>query len=264
MSAYFQIMKGTWAEYMTYRINFVMWRVRTVMQLLITYFLWLAISETNETFFGYTQSKILTYVLLTSLARTLVLGTTTMEIGNLIHHGNLSNFLVRPINFFAYYASRDIADKALNFLFAIGELCFLYFLLRPQLYVETNSLYILFTIASLLVGMVLYFYFSLTLGFLGFWTPDVWGPRFISLVILEFFAGSLFPLDILPPWIFTITQILPFSYFIYFPIKVLMGQLPINSVLYGLTIGLCWVGIFIVVATYVWRRGLRSYEATGK
>jgi ABC-2 type transport system permease protein len=264
MNVYLQIIKGTWAEYMVYRLNFVMWRVRMVMQLLITYFLWSAISGTNTEFFGYTQSMILTYILLSSIVRTLVLSTTTMGIGDLINQGNLSNYLIRPIHFFSYYAAKDVADKALNLFFAIGEFTILYFILRPPVFLQMDPFYLMSAMVAILIGMVLYFYFSLMLGFLGFWTPDVWGPRFISFVIIEFFAGGLFPLDILPKAIYNLTQFLPFSYFIYFPLKVYTGQLTGVQVFEGLGIGLLWTVGLWYIALQLWHKGLKAYTAEGK
>ncbi len=264
MKAYLQIIKSTWAEYMTYRLNFVMWRVRMVMQLLITYFLWWAIFGTKDEFFGYSQTMLLTYVLLTSIVRTIVLGTTTMEIGDLINQGNLSNFLVKPLGFFSYYGARDVADKALNFFFALGEFILLFILLRPPVFVQTDPLYLGLAIVAVILAMLLYFFFSLTLGFLGFWTPDVWGPRFISFVVMEFFAGSLFPLDILPKTLYMISQMLPFSYFIYFPLKIYTGQLSTPDIVQGLGIAAAWVVGLWFIATRMWNKGLQVYTAEGK
>lgn len=264
MKKYLQIVKDTWAQYMVYRLNFVMWRVRQVCQMLVTYFLWWAIFSSRNEFFGYTQSMILTYVLLTSVARTVVLGTTTMEIGDLINQGNLSNFLVKPMPFFRYYAARDIADKALNMAFAVVELVLLFILLRPPVFIQHNLVLIALALLATAVAAVLYFFFSMILGFLGFWTPDVWGVRFISFVVMEFFAGGLFPLDILPQPLFVLSQSLPFFYFVYFPLKIYLGQLSAASIATGLTIAGIWTIGLAFFASLVWQRGLRVYTAEGK
>lgn len=269
MNAYLQIIKATWAEYLVYRLNFVMWRVRMVMQLLVTYFLWLALSGTGPagttgTLFGYTQTMILTYVLLTSVVRTMVLSTTTMEIGDVINQGNLSNYLVKPMSVFAYYGARDVADKALNLFFAIGEFGILLLVLQPSLFLQTNMVYIGLSVFAVLLGILMYFYFSLILGFLGFWTPDVWGPRFISFVVMEFFAGSLFPLDILPKTLYEISTFLPFSFFIYFPIKIYMGQLDIMAIVMQLGVGAAWVAVLYSAARMLWHKGLLVYTSEGK
>ena len=264
MGAYLQIMKGTWAEYMIYRLNFVLWRVRVVMQLLVTYFLWWALFSQRETLFGYTQSAILTYILLSSLVRTFVLGPTTMDIGGLINQGNLSNYLLRPMSFFRYYMARDSADKLINAAFAVVETVLLFLILRPPIFIQTNIPVLLLAFLAVFLAMILYFFFSILLGFLGFWTPDIWGPRFLSFVLMEFFTGSLFPLDILPKPLFTLSQMLPFSYFIYFPLKIYLGQLSLGTILQGFGIASLWVGGLWYITFAVWRRGLRVYTAEGR
>ncbi|MFZ5844840.1 MAG: ABC transporter permease [Patescibacteria group bacterium] len=264
MRKYLQIIKGTWAEYMIYRLNFVLWRVRMVLQLLIVYFLWWAIFGERAEVFGYSQKAILTYVLLSSLVRTIVLATTTMEVGGVINRGDLSNFLIRPLNFFRYYLARDLADKALNLGFAALEVAILFWLLAPPIFLQTNLTMLLLALVTLILGAVLYFNFSLLLAFLGFWTPDVWAPRFLSFVIMEFFTGALFPLDILPRPLFVISQSLPFGYFIYFPLKVYLGQLSPGEIINGLAIGVFWVVGLWLLAQIVWQRGLRVYTAEGR
>ncbi|MBI5619350.1 ABC-2 family transporter protein [Candidatus Gottesmanbacteria bacterium] len=264
MKTYFQIIKNTWAEMMMYRLNFVLWRVRWVVQRLVVYFLWWAIFANRQEIFGYSQSMILTYVLLGSIVGTFVLGTTTMDIGGVINQGNLSNFLIRPVDFFRYYLARDIGDKLLNVVFAVVEIAILVLLLRPPVFVESNIWYILLSVVAVGIGALLYFFFSLLLGFFGFWSSDVWSPRFLSMVIMEFFAGGLFPLDILPKPLFAFARSLPFFYFIYFPIKVYLGQLSVISVVQGLATGLVWVGGLWYIAVLVWKKGLRVYTAEGK
>lgn len=264
MKKYFQIIRATWAEYMIYRLNFVLWRVRQVMQILVVYFLWWAIFSQRSEIFGYSQAMILTYILLSSLVRTIVLGTTTMEIGSLINHGDLSNYLIRPLNFFRYYLARDAADKLLNLLFASVEITILFLLLRPPIYLQTDWTKLLLSLGAVLLGAILYFYFSLLLSFLGFWTPDVWAPRFLSFVMMEFFSGSLFPLDILPRPILGVVQNLPFAYFIYFPLKIYLGQLSVQGIISGLTMGAIWTLVVWFLAKLVWQKGLRIYAAEGR
>lgn len=258
---YLRVMEGSWAEYTVYRLNFILWRVRMIIQILVVYFLWLAIFSQQPELFGYTQSMILTYVLLSSIFRSIVLGTRTMEIGDVIHRGDLSYFLIRPINFFRYYMARDVADKGLNALFAIGEVSLLLILLRPPVFLQSDGGVLFLSAIALILAVVLYFCFSVLLGFLGFWIPDFWAPRFLSFVLIEFFAGGIFPLDILPDLLFRFALILPFAYFLYFPLKVYLGQLTLMQTLTGLLVGCTWIGILALMLHVVWRKGLRLYTA---
>lgn len=264
MRKYFQIIKSTWEEYMTYRLNFVLWRVRWVLQRLVVYFLWWAIFSGREEFFGYSQAMILTYVLLTSIVGSVVLSTMTVEIGNSINRGDLSNFLIRPMSFLRYYIARDAGDKLLNIGFSIVEIALLVILLRPQIYFQSDPVILLLTVLAIVIGMILYFFFSLTLSYIGFWSPDIWAPRFISFVVSEFFAGGLFPLDILPQPLYLASISLPFSYFLYYPIKVYLGQLSSLELLGGFAVGTFWMFGFWFISNLLWRRGLKVYTAQGR
>lgn len=264
MKKYIQIIKDTWAQYMEYRLNFVLWRVRQVIQILVVYFLWHAIFSDTAFVFGYTQSMILSYVMLSSIVRTIVLSTTTMEIGEVIHEGKLSNYLLRPLSPLRFYFGRDIGDKALNLMFSLGEVSLLFLLLRPPVYLQSNPVWLILACIAVCLGAILYFHFSLLMGFLGFWIPDVWAPRFLFFVVMEFLAGGLFPLDILPKNLYVASQFLPFGYFIYFPLKVYLGQLSNSDVLFGFGTGIFWVSVLYFSVKIAWAKGLRVYTAEGR
>ncbi len=249
---------------MTYRLNFVLWRVRWVIQRLVIYFLWWAIFSQRDEIFGYTQSTMLTYILLSNIIGTIVLGTTTMSIGNMINSGELSNFLIRPISFFRYFIARDVGDKLMNLSFSVVEVILLFILLRPPVVLPIEPLLWLWFLLAVFIGIVIYFLFSFLLGLLGFWSADIWAPRFLSFVIMEFFAGGLFPLDILPQPIYALSRQLPFPYFIYFPLKVLLGQLSMVAMMQGIITGLLWCLGFFYLVRVLWQKGLRVYTAEGR
>lgn len=264
MSIYTQVIKNTVGEYMIYRLNFTLWRVRMVVRLLVLYFLWQAIFAQQNELFGYQKAQILTYIVGSQIASTIVLATRTQEVGGEIQQGNLTNFLLRPINYFAYLSSRDLADKLLNITFAIVEVILLVILFRPDLFWQKNPAILLATFAALGLGIGLFFCISTLLGFLGFWTQESWAPRFLFIVVNEFLSGGLFPLDILPSGIYQVLSLLPFTYLLFFPLKVYLGQLSPVEVITGFTVGIIWLGILFVSLQKVWQAGLRLYTAEGR
>lgn len=264
MGKYWVIMRNTWEEMTTYRLSFTMWRIRTVMQLLTMYFLWIAVLPQKNILYGYNQSLLLTYVLGTAIVGTVVLSSRSYEVGDEINKGDLSNYLLRPINYFLYWFARDAGDKAMNVAFAVVELTILFFILRPPFFIQTHPLYLLFFLLSIMVAIVMYFFFNFLMGLIGFWSPEVWAPRYIFITLLYFFAGGLFPLDMLPKQIFSIIQFLPFTYMLYFPVKIYLGQLSITQMSTGLVIGVLWTGIVFLVVRGIWFKGLRLYTAQGR
>lgn len=207
---------------------------------------------------------MLTYILFGSFIRSIVLSTTTMEIHNQINQGNLSFLLIRPIDFFRYYFARDAADKLLNIFFSILEVSLMWILLQPTIFIQLNSGINIISVAAIVMGAVIYFYFSCLMSFLGFWTPDAWAPRFLSFVIIEFFAGGLFPLNILPDILYQLSRVLPFYYFIYFPLSVYLGQVSGYALIIEFSIGLVWLWIMIMISKTVWKSGLKIFTAEGR
>ena len=63
MRKYLNVFKISFAQEFAYRLNFIMWRVRNVLQILVLFFLWTTVfSDQGRVIFGYDKAKILTYV----------------------------------------------------------------------------------------------------------------------------------------------------------------------------------------------------------
>lgn len=264
MKKYFVVMRNTWNEMLTYRVNFVAWRIRSVIQLLTMYFLWLAVLPQNAKIADYNQSLMLTYILGTSFISAVVLSSRTQEIGENINNGDLSVFLIRPINYFGFWFWKDLGDKAMNILFSVVELFLIFMILRPPFFIQTNIMFLNFFFISVLLAIILYFLLSSLLGLIGFWSQDVWAPRFIFWILIAFFAGSLFPLDILPKPIFSLFSILPFSSLLYLPLKIYLGQLSIIEIFKSLSLSVIWILVLWRFLLFVWIKGLKTYVAYGR
>ncbi|MDE2026809.1 MAG: ABC-2 family transporter protein [Patescibacteria group bacterium] len=263
MKLYLQVAKNTWDEMMSYRFNFMMWRFRNVLQLLTVYYLWLAVTPQHGQIFGYSRSLILTYVLGASLIGSIVFSTRTQEMGDNINNGELSQFLIRPFRYLGYWFARDIGDKLFNVSFAFAELTIIYFILRPAIYVQSDIVTILLTVLAVCMAVVMNFFLGSLLGMIAFWSPEVWAPRFIFFMLVSFFAGGLFPLDILPLPVQHVFALLPFGYLQYFPLKIYLGKLTAAQVLQGFGIAFIWSMLLYFFVTYVWRKGLRVYSSEG-
>jgi len=254
-----------WDETLTYRLNFIVWRIRTVINLLIVYFLWSAILPAGKSFLGYTQSLMLTYILGTSLLNAIVLASRSGDVGDEINNGDLSNFLLRPIHYFLYWFAKDAGDKTMNFVFALGELSVIFFLLKPPLYMQHNVFFLMGTLIAIISAILLFFFMNFLIGLCGFWVNETWPIRFLFVIIIVYFlGGGLFPLDILPKPLFTIFQLLPSSYLVYFPLKVYLGQLSLWQTIVGLCISFIWLFLLYKLVTYVWKQGLQEYTAQGR
>lgn len=263
MKKYLQVFNNCLQNYSAYRLNFILWRVRVILTILIIFYLWLAVYSGTSTAFGYRKIEMLTYVLLTLFINGIVFSTQTFKIAEEINFGTLSNFLIKPVSYFLYNLARDLADKFLNIFFSVIEFIILIYLIRPEIFIQTDPFIIAIFCLSVISASVLYFEIGVLLSFIGFWSNETWAPRFLFFILVSFLSGMYFPLDIMPRLIFEILSYLPFTYLVYFPLKIFLGHLSNHHMFEGLIISFIWMLIFYLLLKILWNKGLKTYTAEG-
>ncbi len=168
------------------------------------------------------------------------------------------------MNYFGFIAARDIADKTLNTIFSIFEMAILVIILKPPIFLQTSIYWLsVFFIVSFMAA-ILFFGIGSILSLIGFWTRETWAPRFVFFILVTFLAGTYFPLDIFPKPIFNILELLPFSYLIFFPLKIYLGNMPNDHLVSGILIMFFWIITVFIALQYIWKKGLMRYTSEGR
>ncbi len=264
MKKYFQLAKVTFQEYFVYRLNFYLWRFRSLVFFLTLIFFWLAIYGNRVELLGYQKAQMLTYVVGIAFLRTIILGSRSADLGPQIRSGDLTKLLLKPIKAIRFWLTRDMVDKLLNCLFVVVEIAVVLLIFRfPLSFPKNIATYFPFLVLSLL-AMFLYFFLSFTLSILAFWTEEIWATRWLfGVIFLEFLAGAYFPLDVLPSWLTKIVYLTPFPYLVFFPMKIWLEQLETGEIIKAILICLIWLIFFWWLATFLWKKGAKNYGAYG-
>ena len=266
MKKYLAVFKTHWQSSFVYRLNFIMWRIRTVLQFFAVYFLWVAIFTNQTTVFGYTRSVMLTYIIGTAILRSFVFSSRSASVGAEIGSGDLNNYLTRPISYLKNWLARDLADKLLNILFLTVELTLIILIIKPPLIAPPNLSLIPIFFLTTVLAMMMYFLFSFLISSFTFWYPEHngWPLRFFIFMIIEFLAGGVFPIDILPSTVFNLFRLLPPAYLVFYPIQIYLGRLDTSQIITTVIIMLIWLIILYQLSRLVWKKGLKIYGAYGR
>lgn len=266
MRKYLTVFGMSFQNEFTYRLNFVLWRLRNVLRVLMVFVLWNSIFSVNQVAFGYSRGQMMAYVFLVLVVTAFVTSAPSNDtIGGEISSGDLSNYLVKPINYLNYWLTRDWASKLLNILFATAEVTILYLLLQPQITLTSSPSGILIGLALSISAAFIYFFVSKVAVMLAFWAPEnTWGAMFTLLVLSEVLSGGIFPLDILPGWAYSLVQVTPFPYLTYFPIAALVGKISPFQAIIILLQSLAWAGFAWYLSSKVWAKGQKVYSASGR
>jgi len=261
MHRYIQIFIVTVKEYFAYRLNFVLWRLRMIISSLITIYLWLAVFDSKTSFGHYSKTEMISYLLYTSLVMTLVASTRTSNLAYEIQSGGIMNLLLKPLSIFGYYATTDAVDKVMNGFFGLLEFGLItYFLHIKLIPPHAIAIFIIFFICAIYIS----FCINLLLSFIGFWTPEVWAPRFLFMMIVFFVSGTYFPLDLLPPAIYRVFLFTPFPYLYYLPAKTLISGVQTAYIVQQLVCAIVWSGILFFCTKAVWNKGIKEFSFWGK
>lgn len=263
MIKYLSLLKLSWQNGLVYRASVLLWRFRVFLSSLMSLTVWSVIFSGQNSAFGYAQGEMITYIFLVSIIQNLIFATSLGGLSQTIYSGELSNLLVKPVNLFLYFATDDMADKLKNFFFGIFELIILFFIFSPQL-ILPSTINIFIFIFWVIMGIILKFFISLLMGAIGFWSPDSWGPRFLFFMIVDFTAGKLYPLDILPKIIQKIIYLTPLPYLSFMQTQLFLEKLSNNQIITSSFVFMFWIAALFILVKKVWKKGLRDYAAAGR
>jgi ABC-2 type transport system permease protein len=252
---------------LTYRFNFLARTLFGLIPLVAVLYLWRAIYSgkgDGAVVSTYSLAQMISYYLLVAVVDALTaVNEDDWQIAADIKDGNISQFLLKPIDYLWYRLCLFLAGRLTYVAVAVIPLT-LFFLYLHQYFVlpadwTTFGLFLV----SLVLTALLQFFLSYTMAMLAFWVLEVSTFIFILFAFEYIASGHLFPLDILPHGLERALYFTPFPYQLYFPVGIYMGKTVGNELLRGLVIQCLWVVGAYGLARFAWRRGIRKYAAVG-
>ncbi len=263
MTKYLRIAINTLQEYFVYRVNFFFWRLQVFIFFVMFFSLWSAVSTGKENLGMYSIPQIYSYFVIGYVIKAFVFATRTQDIGGDIQSGSFSLLLIKPISMLRYYFCRDLVDKLFNLIFMISEFILILILFKPVLYVPTIE-NVLFFLVFLVLSIFTFFFYSLVVSFITFWSEDAWSARFLfGVVFVTIFSGQYIPLDLLPTYIGRFLDYTPFPYMFYYPLKVYLGQVDVGKIYFRMFGGILICILFFLLSQFMWLKGKQKYQSYG-
>jgi ABC-2 type transport system permease protein len=268
---YLKILRASLVERMTYRADFILGTLFRFLPILTTILLWRSIyvgasddGTTKVVLNGFSYDQMIAYLLLTNISRIFSsMPGLAAGIARDIREGTIKRYLIQPVDMIGYLLSYRIAHKIAYIVGAAIPYGILFWLCRDYFGGWPDPLTFLGFLVSCVLAFLVGFFFEVCVGMVAFWFLEVTSLLFIVMTLNFFISGHMLPLDLLPqPWS-SILKALPFQYMAYFPAVVFQGKVQGWSLVIGLLAELAWAGFFIVLARWLFQRGLRRYSAFG-
>jgi ABC-2 type transport system permease protein len=252
---------------LVYRVNFLFRTLFGFIPLMATIFLWRAVyADKGEggTVAVYTLAGMTSYYLLVTIVDALTaVNEDDWQIAADIKDGNISQFLLKPLDYLWYRLCLFSAGRIVFTIVAIIPVTLFIFSLREFFVLPPDGLAFVAFLFSTLLTALLQFFISYSLAMLAFWVLEVSTFIFIVFAFEYIASGHLFPLNILPPALADAMFFTPFPFQLYFPVSIYLGHTSGAEMQWGLVVQACWVALFYWVARFMWNLGIRRYSAVG-
>jgi ABC-2 type transport system permease protein len=267
MKKYWHVINVGIQNNLTYRFNFLARTLFGLIPLVAVLYVWRAIYTGNgqgSEVGSYSLAGMISYYLLVTIVDALTaVNEDDWQIAADIKDGNISQFLLKPIDYLVYrlclFFSGRITYLAVA---AIPLVLFVLYLRRYFVLPADWPTFGLFLISVFLTAL-LQFFTSYAMAMLAFWVLEVSTFIFILFAFEYIASGHLFPLDILPHGFAQALFFTPFPYQLYFPVSIYMGKTSGLDLARGLLVQFAWVTGAYIFARFMWNRGIRKYSAVG-
>lgn len=258
--AYPTLLRAYWAMALEYRVQILMWTLAGSYPLVMMA-VWLSLAHGGSVG-GYGPNQFIGYYLGVVWLRRITYVWILNDIEERIRTGELSAYLLRPLDMVHMELTHIVAVRFFNMLLVGGLISIILLLIPGQQWVIT-PLGVLLFVMVVPVGFLFEFLLQYIVGTLAFWTTQVFRIFDMFFFLKSLLGGFVVPLTLLPPAVQAVVRWLPFQSSIALPAEILIGQATPERVLMGTLVSLVWVIAMAVFSRLLWRAGLRSYSAVG-
>jgi ABC-2 type transport system permease protein len=262
MDFYLSTMRVSILSQIQYRVANYFYMIGMITEPVIYLVVWSTIArQEGGEVGGYTAGAFAAYYIVWTLVRNMNIVFTPYGWEQRIREGTLSMELMRPMhpihNDIAYFSGW----KFVVIILWLPLAAFLTWIFKPALNVTWLEVLVFFLAiwgAYLIRTMLL----SL-LGMITFWTTRVSAVFELYFGLELILSGRLVPMTLMPQWVQSLSDFLPFKWTFYFPIDALVGSMSARELWTGIGMQILWIVISASLLNLVWRAAIKQYSAVG-
>lgn len=255
-----ELFRVSFSRLVAYRAEMTIW-ILTATLPLIMLALWNTVAA-DGAIEGFGQVEIARYFVATLIVRQLTGAWIVWQLNWEIRQGSLSPRLLKPVH--PLWQDVMWMFSALPFRVVIlSPLLVALVLWRPELWQwPAGDAFALFVVSAGL-AFALSYLVQAVFGILSFWLDQSMGLFGVWFGLYTVFSGYIAPLAFFPGWARDALWWLPFRAMLATPVELLGGFATPAEAAPAVLVQLGWTALFAILATVMWRRGLRRYGAFG-
>lgn len=239
---YFEVARTAFRRQLIYRwANLAGLSANVFFAIIFSYVL-IALYHARASVAGYDVRDTLRYSWLMQALLMIVLPFGWNDLMQTIRTGDVVSDLSKPCDFYLYWFSREMGRNVYYLIFrglptyVIGVLLF-----GLGLPLNWQS-WLIFSLV-LPVGSMLGIAYRILYNVVAFWIIEARAMMTFSITIAQFLTGMYVPIPLLPPWLRSIVDWLPFHGFMDLPVEVFLGKITGTALLFDVVRQVGWLCI---------------------
>ena len=259
---YIRVIKNSLKKELTYNWAIVFNIIASVLTIILLRSFWKAIYKVDHTQYIY----MINYSTISMIFVPLLTIISPNEISNKIRNGGISIELIRPWNYLVNLFFIDIGVICAKIITAILPIILISKIFF-SLYIPSMVCLVL-TMVSLMLSFIILFLISNIISMICFWITEAWSLILLLNVAVQFFSGQFIPSWIMPKWLRSLMDVLPFIWIYQKPAQLYI--LGLNNYEYNYRIyyecycnQFLWILVLLFVAWVMWKGALKRLSVQG-
>ena len=261
MRSYIEIMKKSFVNNMAFRANYFFGLLNTIILIFVNISIWKALYGGQTEMNGISFSMVVTNFVI-GLSFSNALSVNDFMIAGKVHGGDISTDLLKPLNINAAMMFQTLGNNLFRLIaYFIPSLLIslIFFRILPP----ASASMLIFVFLTVILGFLILYNISYIISVLSFWFVNIWSFSTIKNVFINVLSGTMLPLWFMPNWVTNIIKYTPFDVIYFAPVKIYLGQMSMNDIIYVLVKQSAWIIILFVIGQILWSRGIKKLVIAG-
>lgn len=259
MQLYARIAWFNFSTYLQYPLEFLSAAVNPIVDLVLKLVLWGVIAASAPGTINF-RHIIAYFLVATAISNGLLFNGLRFGgyLAKRIKYGEISRTMIKPVNVLHSLLAELLGNNGVVYGLSMSFMV-VGLIIEPPQSLFSLGLFVIYMV----LGLAISYAINLLIGTIAFYTTEAGSFKNVGTHIIRVFGGLLIPLNYFPNGLRQLALLLPFGTPIYGPTNALQTTKFSQEGVMSLMASFVWSVVLIVAATYVWRRGIRKYEAIG-
>ncbi len=243
---------------LAYKGAFYLFIVCDLMEVFISYYLWMAIYQSSGkgTLGGLSKNEMVVYVIMVFITSTIIMQSISRTVSRDVVKGNIAMTLIKPVDYRISLISGQVGNLIYHFIvpslfvWIFLEVYKVTVLGEPLVSPGRAALYLI----SICLSFLIYVLFDFCFGMVAFFTTYIFGLSMAKEVLLSFLTGRLIPISFFPEAFRKVFEYLPFESMVYSPVMIYLGKYSVRETLFVIGRQAAWVIILYLLGSFIWKK----------